>query len=585
MFSIKLSNHSIRYRLNIFFILIIVATSLALIVPLYFRVSKILKRNTQEQSLETVRQLATGLEHSLDSIVHMANFIAYSSEIQKFLDIPQNETRLQMQDYSAAERVMIVNYSSLVMKNIEVFGNNGIIFNVPSRYTDLPPGKIDTYMLESKKHGGAVSWHNETTDGGNFLLLKEIRNITTTRSLGTISIQLSTEYLEKQLADINFANDGFTCIMDMDGNYIAGAPVDAEILRSLLPLLSCSSGYTQLNFNGQDYLLAYSTLTEKNMSVLGFIPEATLYSEISQLKVWIYMIVLITCILSFLLSVKLSNTITTPLRSMEESMEIAAKGDFSHVLTVTSKDEIGRLSDNFNSMINKINRLIENEYKQELLRKEAEFKMLQAQINPHFLYNALDTINWSARKQGMDDISKMVTAISNLLRISINNHKKNVLVKEELDCINDYLLIQKNRYQNKIITMIDVEPELYPVVIPKLILQPLVENAFVHGLSQTDKKGMILVQGIKQENQIIFTVTDNGIGMNSETLLAVLSDNHTPDSAHTGLGIATIHKRIQYLYGAEYGLSIHSEEGKGTQLTLTIPWQREENHYAKNNAR
>lgn len=96
---------------------------------------------------------------------------------------------------------------------------------------------------------------------------------------------------------------------------------------------------------------------------------------------------------------------------------------------------------------------------------------------------------------------------------------------------------------------------------------------------------MILVQGIKQENQIIFTVTDNGIGMNSETLLAVLSDNHTPDSAHTGLGIATIHKRIQYLYGAEYGLSIHSEEGKGTQLTLTIPWQREENHYAKNNAR
>ncbi len=574
MFSVRLSNHSIRYKLNVFFILIIIGTSLALILPFYFRVSGILKKNTQLQSLETVQQLATGLDHSLDMIVHMANFISYSSEIQNYLDLPPADTTLAIQDYSVAERVMIINYSSLITKNIEVFGNNGIIFNVPSRYTALPSETITRYQAEANKHGGAISWHNEIESQGAFLLLKEIRNITTTRSLGTISIQVNPSYLEKQIADVTFANDGFTCIIDNEGNYIAGTALESDTLTALRPVLAGDTGHSQIEIENKSYLLAYSSLPKKNIIVLGFIPEGTLYSEISQLQVWLYMIVLITCILSFLLAVRLSNTITAPLRNMEESMEVAAKGDFSHTLTITSKDEIGRLSQNFNTMIQKINTLIESEYKQELLRKEAEFKMLQAQINPHFIYNALDTINWTAQKRGMDDISKMVTSISNLMRISINNKKKNVLVREELECINDYLLIQKARYQDQITTMIDVAPELYDIVIPKLILQPLVENAFVHGLNQIDKKGMILVQGNIEHETIIFTVTDNGVGISNEQIEQIMSDNHDPSAAHTGLGILTVHRRIQFIYGSKYGLSIYSNVGKGTQMTLTLPYAK-----------
>ena len=168
-------------------------------------------------------------------------------------------------------------------------------------------------------------------------------------------------------------------------------------------------------------------------------------------------------------------------------------------------------------MLGEINSLIDNVYKQEILKKEAEYQMLEAQINPHFIYNVMDTISWTARANHLDDLSEMVSALSKLLRTSISK-KTFVTVSEEVSCVNNYLTIQKFRYKDRIGTVIDVDQELLEIIIPKLILEPLVENAVIHGLEEKEGRGLILVSGRKQGDALVFKVKDTGVGMSKEQI-------------------------------------------------------------------
>lgn len=572
MSRLKFKDLSIKKRSNIFFILIIIITALALIVPLYYKVSDVLKCNTQAQSLETVNQIKTSIDHSLDTVANMANFISYSSDIQKYLNLENDETLLTHQDYSTAERVMITNYSSIILRDIDIYGDNGMIFNVPSRFTDRSAEQIAAYTETAREGRGKITWHNAIQETDTLELLKEIRDITSTQSLGTLRIGINRSYLEKQLRNVTFGNDGYTIILDNEGKYLAGKNLTPKKYEVLLACMDSTDGTSRISLDSSNYLIAYNTIPDKGMIILGVIPERSLYKDINNLKTWLVTIVLLTCLFGFLLAVKFSASIVTPLRDMAKSMDIVANGNFNHTLPVNSNDEIGRLSSNFNTMIFKINALIDSEYKQALLKKEAEFKMLQAQINPHFFYNALETINWIAKKNQMDEISTMVTSISKLMRISINNKQKTITLKEELDCIKGYLAIQKVRYQDRIQTMIDIPYELYSMVIPKLTLQPLVENAFVHGLEQSESQGMVIITGKHQENVVVFCVADNGIGMSEEQIEKIMDDKLENNPSHSGLGIMTVHKRIQFVYGQEYGLTIESKSQKGTKMILKIPY-------------
>ena len=218
-------------------------------------------------------------------------------------------------------------------------------------------------------------------------------------------------------------------------------------------------------------------------------------------------------------------------------------------------------------MIQKINSLIQTVYQAELLKKEAEYAALQAQINPHFLYNTLDTICWQAKLKNNEDIFETTYSLSRLLRASMSNKDPFVTVKQELDYVHDYIRIQKARYRQRISVSVKVEKEVESVRIPKLILQPIVENAFVHGLEEKGESGVLSVRGIlnQEEETVTFVIKDDGVGMTEEQIESVYSQKEK------GFGLHSVHKRIQILYGEAYGLKILSEPGRGTTVILRVP--------------
>jgi two-component system sensor histidine kinase YesM len=247
------------------------------------------------------------------------------------------------------------------------------------------------------------------------------------------------------------------------------------------------------------------------------------------------------------------------------------KGDFTVRCPEGAKDEAGRLSETFNQMAENINILVQKVYEEHLMKREAELKSLQMQINPHFLYNTLETINWMARVHGTEDIGIMVKSLGDLMRATIND-KDYVMLADEINSLNNYLKIQKYRYGNKFEAGFEIDPNTKKLYVPKLILQPLVENAIYHGIEPSIEKGVIQIKTMLDNKELIITVYDSGIGMTHDTISRVLDINSKEDNftSHS-IGLQNVIRRIKTLFGDDYGLEIHSELGEWTRIIVRLP--------------
>lgn len=287
------------------------------------------------------------------------------------------------------------------------------------------------------------------------------------------------------------------------------------------------------------------------------------------------MLILASLMLCIFLANILAKGIAGPIKRTSKAMQQFAEGDFSVRLPEGRRDEIGAMNSVFNQTIEKIEQLIKQVVEMETVNKDIEFQALQAQINPHFLYNVLDTINWMARKKGEDNICRMVTSISSLMRASISNKRSMVYIREEIKYVQDYLYIQETRYGDKFTSYIEVDERLNELEIPKMTIQTLVENAVVHGVENATWDCFLYVSGEITDGMAVFTVKDDGVGMSQEQLEKLMGTEEEPDHeaerTHTHLGVYAVRKRLDYVYQNKARMSIISEPGKGTQVILEIP--------------
>ena len=287
------------------------------------------------------------------------------------------------------------------------------------------------------------------------------------------------------------------------------------------------------------------------------------------------MLILASLMLCIFLADILAKGIAGPIERTSKAMQQFAEGDFSVRLPEGRRDEIGAMNSVFNQTIEKIEQLIKQVVEMETVNKDIEFQALQAQINPHFLYNVLDTINWMARKKGEDNICRMVTSISSLMRASISNKRSMVYIREEIKYVQDYLYIQETRYGDKFTSYIEVDERLNELEIPKMTIQTLVENAVVHGVENATWDCFLYVSGEITDGMAVFTVKDDGVGMSQEQLEKLMGTEEEPDHeaerTHTHLGVYAVRKRLDYVYQNKARMSITSEPGKGTQVILEIP--------------
>ncbi len=283
---------------------------------------------------------------------------------------------------------------------------------------------------------------------------------------------------------------------------------------------------------------------------------------------------------SFIAAWGITRSIYIPIKNLHDATTTVTQTDLRALVTRDNVDEITELGLSFNLLIEKIRELLEAKIKEKENLEKAELRALQAQINPHFLYNTLDTIIWMAEAKKHEQVVEIVSALSNFFRVSLSRGKDWITIGEEIQQINSYLTIQKMRYRDILDYTIVAEEAVLQNTVLKLILQPLVENALYHGIKNKRQGGQITVRARQKDaNEILLEVEDNGIGFTPEKLTAVrtkLADESDEIRLESGYGIYNANKRIKLYYGRQYGLSIQSEYGQGTKITLVIPAKRVE---------
>lgn len=284
-------------------------------------------------------------------------------------------------------------------------------------------------------------------------------------------------------------------------------------------------------------------------------------------------------VLIVFLSYYIPLSITRPIRKLSEVTDQVAKGDLSVRSDVRTGAEVTMLNDSLNTMIDKINELLEQVKKEQISLRKAEFELLQSQINPHFLYNTLDTIVWLAESGEQKKVVRMVGSLSDFFRASLNQGKDIVSIREELMHVRSYLEIQQVRYQDIMQYEINIPEELNPYMIPKITIQPLVENALYHGIKNKRGLGKIIITGVKEKDYFRLIIEDNGIGINKDRLMQIRNEITNNKLDGKGIyGLYNVNERIRLNFGEEYGVSIESNYGEGTTVSIKLPYAGNESY-------
>lgn len=380
--------------------------------------------------------------------------------------------------------------------------------------------------------------------------------------------------IEQLCKKVSLGKRGYIYIIDKNGNIIYH-PQQQIIYAGLKQenienALKKEEGSYVDDFLGERRIMTIKDIDYTDWRMVGISYVDELAENKSNITYILLSVSLFGVVFGILASLFLSSKISQPIQRLERQMKKVENGDFNISLDVKGEDEVKRLSKSFNIMITKIRQLMGQIISEQEQKRKSELKALQAQINPHFLYNTLDAIVWMNENRNHKGVTTMVTALANFFRISISKGKEIIDIPDEIEHARSYLIIQKIRYKDKFDFDIEVQPEACSYKTLKLILQPIVENAIYHGIHNLQEKGHIKINVSIEENTIRFQVIDNGYGIKPELLKDIL--NREPKSDYSqGVGLKNVNERIKLCYGDEYGIEMISELEIGTTVNISIP--------------
>lgn len=361
-----------------------------------------------------------------------------------------------------------------------------------------------------------------------------------------------------------------------EGDIIASRQDSRFEVDTLIPQLLLSSSYegTLLTrLNQEDCIITYQKQTVSGLLFFEILPVSTLNLDHAVIWNTICIIFLFCIVIGLTLSFVISRQLGSPISRLTKRLGLIATGNFEPDSSIETDDEIGMIGKQINQMSSHISALLDTRVQDEKEKKDMEIKMLQAQINPHFLYNTLDSIKWIATMQKNTGIVQVVTALSSLLKNMAKGFNEKVTLRQELDFLQNYITIEKIRY----IELFDVEIQideaaLYEAKIIKLTLQPIVENAIFSGIEPSGRFGLIQIHAFVQNGVLYVTVTDNGVGISPENIEKLLTDtSRITKSNMSGIGLPNVDRRLKLVYGEDYGITIKSELDQYTTITISLP--------------
>ena len=542
--------------------------------------------NSSEYTHTIIQQMNQNIDSYIDYMENIAYLISSNEDVQDYLfdEKIDNEGR-----YRILNQLQTILDSRSDIRNVGIISKNGrMLINDGSKSVnqDLDLNTQEWYATALEKPNGPIltSSHVQHIISGErpwvITLSRGIRDRSGSgEKEGVFFIDLNYSAISELCDQSTVGTKGYAFILDAKGN-IVYHPQQQQLYNELqtenISLIMDTDEDTVLTGTGNDGKLYSISRSEKTgWTVVDCTNVKELLSKSRQAQSVYVLTAIILVIVALLFSRFMARSITLPIQKLRDSMKKVQEGDFGvSDVVVDSKNEIGSLTKSFDVMTHRIHELMEQNVHEQEEKRKSELKALQSQINPHFLYNTLDSIIWMAEGKKNEEVVLMTASLARLLRQSISNEDEVVPIANEVEYARGYLTIQKMRYKDKLEFQIEVDSSILYIPLIKLVLQPIIENAIYHGLKYKESKGLLIVKGFMKDGNAVLQVIDDGVGMDEETL-AHIYDKHKVNYHSNGVGVYNVQKRLKLYYGEDYGITYTSELGKGTTATITIPGRQE----------
>lgn len=581
---LKLSN-----KLIITYVLLTVIPMAILGIIVYSQFSKSIERQVGEYVPQLLSQANQNIENEIRKLEDLPELIYSSGEVMEVL----RDHRVQNKSSLLRGKYIVQNYLS----SIYLTSNNSNILGAFLISNQRLFASTRTSYQGFGFDDGSFPYANDTIQVGNMdlllsnqinltfkdnpsyiLLVKQITDFDNREHLGTLYLAVNVSFFEKVLEDLNSKDNNEMWLMDKQGKifYHTNSGEIGKKMKEIneFPFLN---GSFRTNVNGQQTLISLAEGKEFSWILGHSIPKKNLTEQTDIVRNVTVVIFIIMACITTVISILLAWTVTRPIKQLSHIMKDVETGDFNVEIPIHSGDEVGILAKSFRSMLFKIRELIQKNYLREIRQKNAELYALQSQINPHFMYNTLETIGMAVEEGEQEQSVHMIALLGRMMRFSISNKDSLVLISSEVQHIRDYLSIQKFRFEDRLSFHIHEDINSIKYYTPKFVMQPIIENAIKYGLEKR-KEIVIEIEVVEEitpdgKAVILFIIRDNGPGMEENTLLRIkdLLVSDPMKSRDSGFGIINVHARIAMMFGEEYGLQLKSKVEKGTEVFLRIP--------------
>lgn len=586
-------NWSLKWKSLLLLLVLITIPTLSISLMIYNQSNNILKQQVINNTYQNLRNMEENLSSVMEEVEDISGYMIFSEQFRRFMTLsPRIEDDHREEIYTLQRNIQAFLTFHLTNKryfnSITIEGINGLRLHVGDRVS----GEEWKWERDARERRGRVVWTDPYVmeRGGwdmedarvisMFRIINDLYSIV--EPVGQVAIRLNVDELFRDIGGEQLDAKQETFLIRNNG--IVWMHRDPDRLGKTYPVpeLLDHIHHTDQNVlpftkDEKKFYAVMKRMEGHEYTFVSIVREEDILAEVAGIRASMRWMLVIFGLLSLIALLGFVLTIIKPILELTKETKRLEDGDFKARVRVRSKDEIGTLGMRFNKAVSHIERLIETKYKLEIQNKEAELKALQSQMKPHFLYNTLDMIRWTARMEGATETSKSIEDLARLFRINLSKGKTWIPLQDEMKYVQSYLELQKRRMVKPFTYVLVMEAGLEQALVMKIILQPLAENSIQHGFPAPSGKDVLYIRAYRDKRDVIIDVIDNGSGMNADEINARLNtpDHQLPAS---GFALKNIHERIVYAFGRPYGIEvIQTKPGEGSFVRVRLPYMDDEN--------
>lgn len=580
-------NMNIGGKLLVTYILLIVLPAVTISYISYQKTSAMLQDQVVESTRQSFEQANTFITYKLNNVKDVSSILYMNRTLNDILKKkgPGYSLKEQIDDYQTLLDIIRSGQNSREIYSIRLFVESEGIYSKENSsilslskirgepwYTEMADNQQSIYCRPTYAHdyGDARGLQNIVS------CIRPLQDYDFSGSwLGVLAIDIAENSISEIIERTNITHKGQVYLLDDEGKVISaadksrlGKPLEQQ--KELQAISGTSSAIKMLKTGGKaGSILIQKQVEGTNWRLVAVIPQEEILAQSSQLAKYLILLFIVVTVLAVLTAFGVSRGITRRIRLLIRHVGNIEAEKWNLKMRIDSTDEVGKLQQHFNRMSESMRDLIREKYQAEVAKKSAELRALQAQINPHFLYNTLELIHWMAMKHKAQDISEIVGRLAKFFRLSLSKGRDIICIRDEIEHVRTYLDIQNRRFSGRIEYSFEIGEGLNDISTVKLVLQPLVENAILHGIREKEeKRGRIRIICRRDGDLVRFVVEDDGTGMTDEQIRRITLESQ---SGSGGYGVHNVVQKIRLYYGEEYGLHYESEPGVGTRVTVVFP--------------